>query len=100
MILRDSYGIPDIQILTGKKIMKILSEHNLNKNIPEDLQFLIKKDIRLMKHAETHKKDMTVKRGLQLTLSKIHRLSKYCVRTGKLPSDWKYARTKAKLLVE
>ena len=99
-ILRDSYGIPDVQILTGKKITAILHEHHIQEKIPTDLQFLIKNDIRLMKHVETHKKDMTVKRGLQLTLSKIHRLSKYYIRTKKLPSDWKYDRSKAKLLIE
>ena len=98
--LRDNYGIPDVHILTGKKITTILRENNVLTKLPSDLQFLIQKDIRLMKHAEGHKKDMAIKRGLQLTISKIHRLSKYYIRVGKLPSDWKYDRSKAKLLVE
>jgi len=98
--LRDSYGIPDVKTLTNKKISKILEENKIAPKLPDDLKALIKKDIKLVKHMETHKKDMTVKRGLQLTLSKIFRLSKYYKKTGKLPVDWTYNRSKAKLLVE
>lgn len=98
--LRDSYGIPDVKAVAKKKISKILKENKLLTKIPEDLSALIKKDIKLMKHMETHKKDMTVKRGIQLTESKIRRLAKYYIKNGKLPVDWKYDRTKAKLLVE
>ena len=45
------------------------------------------------------KKDMTAKRGLILTESKIRRLIKYYHNTGRLPLDWKYTREGAKLLV-
>jgi len=100
LTLRDNYGIPDIKILTKKNIEKILAESNLTKKIPEDILALIKKDIRLTKHLEFHKKDMAVKRGLQLTISKINRLSKYYKQVGKLPLDWKYDSSKAKLLLE
>ncbi|MFH1592214.1 MAG: 30S ribosomal protein S15 [Candidatus Woesearchaeota archaeon] len=100
LALRDTYGIPDVRTITKKKIDKILKENKLSKKIPEDLLALIKKDITLTKHRETHKKDMTVKRGQQLTLSKINRLSKYYKSTGKLPEDWKYDSSKAKLLLE
>ena len=98
--LRDAYGIPDVRIITDKKINKILKENNLSAKVPEDLSALIKKDIKLMKHMDTHKKDMTVKRGILLTESKIRRLAKYYKRTGVLPKDWNYDRTKAKLLIE
>mgnify|MGYP001603794025 CR=1 FL=1 len=100
IILRDSYGIPDVKTITGKKIGQILVENKLQGKIPTDLQFLILKDINLVKHFGVHKKDMSVKRGLQLTISKINRLAKYYVGKGKLPADWKYDRSKAKLLVE
>lgn len=100
LILRDSYGIPDVSLITNKKIAKILEENKLTKKIPEDLIALIKKDIRLMKHMGINKKDMTVKRGLQLTESKINRLAKYYKRTNKLPESWSYDRSKAKSLVE
>lgn len=100
LVLRDNYGIPDIKTITGKRLSKILGENKLQGKIPDDLQFLIKKDIRLMKHFDTHKKDMTIKRGLGLTLSKINRLAKYYKNSGRLSEDWKYERSKAKLLVE
>ena len=98
--LRDVYGIPDVRTLTNKKIKKILEENNAKHGLPEDLKNLITKDIRLMKHVELHKKDQTVKRGLQLTVSKINRLSKYYKREGILADDWKYDREKAKSLIE
>lgn len=98
--LRDSYGIPDVKAITNKKISKILKENELLPKIPEDLSALIIKDIKLMKHREVHKKDKTVKRGIELTESKIRRLAKYYKSRGILPKDWNYDRTKAKLLVE
>lgn len=100
LILRDSYGISNVQLITNKKINQILEENKLNKDLPDDLIALIKKDIRLMKHVETNKKDMTVRRGLILTASKINRLAKYYKRNNKLPLDWTYDRSKAKLLIE
>ena len=41
LILRDSYGIPDVKAITGKKILQILKEHNLNPKLPENLISLI-----------------------------------------------------------
>lgn len=98
-ILRDSYGVPDVKLVTKKKITKILEESKIAAKIPEDLAALIKKAIRLTKHLEMHKKDMTVKRGLLITESKIHRLEKYYKNNGKLPASWRFDRTKAELLI-
>ena len=89
LLLRDSYGIPDVEKLTGKKIGKILEDKGLAPKIPEDIQNLVKQAIKIKKHMELHKKDMASKRGLQLTQSKINRLAKYYKSTGKLPKDWK-----------
>ncbi|MEK6951973.1 MAG: 30S ribosomal protein S15 [Nanoarchaeota archaeon] len=100
LILRDSYGISNVQLITNKKITQIIEENKLNKKLPDDLIALIIKDIKLMKHVETNKKDMTVRRGLILTGSKINRLAKYYKRKNKLPLDWTYDRSKAKLLIE
>ncbi len=100
LTLRDSYGIPDVKALTGKRITQILLEQQIPRKLPEDLVALIKKDISLMKHLEMHKKDGPSLRGLTLTESKIGRLAKYYKRTGTLPVDWKFDRTKAKLLIE
>lgn len=100
IVLRDNYGVPDVKAITKKSIGKILKENKITRKLPEDLLALIKKDIKLMKHMDVHKKDMTVKRGLQLTESKIRRLAKYYKRIGKLTKDWNYDRGKAKLYLE
>jgi small subunit ribosomal protein S15 len=100
IILRDTYGVPDVKTITKKKITKILEENKISFKLPEDLTNLIKKDIKLMTHLEVNKKDMPAKRGHQLTESKIRRLVKYYKRVGKLPKDWNYDVKKAKLLVE
>ncbi|MBS3117465.1 30S ribosomal protein S15 [Candidatus Woesearchaeota archaeon] len=96
--LRDVYGIPDVKIITGKKITQILSENKLQQELPEDILALIKKEITILGHLEKNNKDMPSKRGLQLTESKIRRLTKYYKGRGILPDNWKYDHKKAKLI--
>jgi small subunit ribosomal protein S15 len=100
IILRDSYGIPNVKTILGKKIYEVLNEKKLTKTIPEDLYSLIQKDIALMKHLEANHKDMTAKRGLQLTESKIKRLIKYYKTKGIIEKSFIFDRNKAKLLLE
>ena len=97
--LRDSYGIPSVSVATGKKINKILSENNLGKEIPEDLMALMRRSIQIRKHIERNKKDMTAKRGLGLTDSRIRSLVKYYKAGEKLPQDWKFDPERIKLYV-
>lgn len=99
LILRDSYGIPDVKRLTGKKISKIIEENDLKPKIPNDLNNLIKKEITLIKHLEKNKHDQSAKRGLILTDSKIKRLTKFYKNTRVLPKDWVYSKEQAKLIV-
>lgn len=98
--LRDTYGIPDVKSLAGKKISTILEEKKLLKDIPEDLKALIKKSVAVHKHLEENKQDKTAIRGKQLTESKIKRLVKYYKLNGKLPLDWKYDQASLRLYVE
>ena len=100
IFLRDEYGIPDVKALTGKRINSILKDKNLLKEIPEDLMALIRRAVLIRKHMERSHKDMTAKRGLMLTESKIKRLTKYYKATGKLPLTWKYDPDKIRLVVE
>lgn len=100
MILRDSYGIPDIKILTGKTLSKILEEKNQVPDIPEDLMAVIRKSINLSKHLEENHKDFTAKRGLQLTDSRVKRLVEYYKKTNKLPKDFKFDRESIKLYAQ
>ncbi|MBU0456753.1 MAG: 30S ribosomal protein S15 [Nanoarchaeota archaeon] len=100
MILRDSYGINSVKALTGKKIVTILKENNLNKELPEDLLNVIKKITEIKRHLEKNKQDQTAKRGFLLTSSKIRRLVKYYKSTNKLPADWKLDMNRLKVYIE
>lgn len=100
MILRDQYAIPDVKIATGKKLSRILEENNFKSDIPEDLRNLIATALQLKKHLESHKKDLKNKRNLQLTESKIRRLTKYYHTQQRLPAGWKYSLEQAKLMFE
>ncbi|MBD3312031.1 30S ribosomal protein S15 [archaeon] len=100
IILRDSYGIPSVKTATGKKIGKIVEEHELSPKFPEDLMNLMKRAVGLKKHLDKNNHDIHNKRNLQLIESKIHRLVKYYRRVNKLPEKWAYSYEKAKLLVE
>ena len=98
-ILRDQHGVPDVKMITGKSIGKILEEENLAPQIPEDLMALMRRAVRINNHLQNHPKDLGNKRGLQLVEAKIRRLIKYYKRVGKLPEDWKYSIKEAELLV-
>ena len=90
LILRDTYGIPDVKVLCKKSITKIFGENEIKSEMPEDLTALIKKMATISKHLDSNKKDQTAKHGLTLTTSKIKRLVKHFKRTGKLDEDWKF----------
>jgi ribosomal protein S15P/S13E len=76
LVLRDSHSIPNVKVITKKKISKILRDNNI-KTEQEDLKNLLKKEEVLKKHLNKNKVDKVAKKGLQLTQSKIHRLRKY-----------------------
>ncbi|MCB9358908.1 30S ribosomal protein S15 [Candidatus Woesearchaeota archaeon] len=100
IILRDSYGIPDAKVLLGKTIGQVLKEKKLEKELPEDLLALIKRTVALRAHLEENKQDRVAKRGLQITDSKIKRLTKYYKSTGKIDEKWKFDPERAKMFVE
>jgi len=100
LILRDTYGIPDIRLITKKRVTTLLKEKKLTAEVPEDLMALIKKNVKVRKHLEVNKQDKTAKRGLQLTESKIKRLIKYYKKTGRIKSEWKYDPKKASMFIE
>ena len=97
--LRDQYGIPTTRI-NKTKLLAILRKHKLEPEIPDDLFNLLKKAVYLHMHMTKNKRDYTSYRGLELTESKIRRLSQYYVRNKKLPQDWKYSIDRARLLVK
>jgi small subunit ribosomal protein S15 len=95
--LRDYHSIPLVKPVTGKSITQLLSEGDLKKELPEDLERLVEKAVGLQKHIKNHNTDHRNVRSLELIEAKIHRISKYYKRTGRLPRDWKYSAMIAQL---
>lgn len=87
-ILRDSYGVPLVRSVTGKKLVKILKENNAAPEIPEDLANLIERARRMHIHLSKHRSDRYNRHRLQLVEAKIHRLLKYYKRVGLVPKDF------------
>lgn len=98
--LRDTYGVPDVKFITGKRISDILAGKKLAPEIPDDLRALIKRWVTIRRHLDENKMDQPAKRGLDLTMSKINRLIKYYKKTGKLAADWKFDVNKASFYLE
>jgi small subunit ribosomal protein S15 len=95
--LRDEEGIPLVKPILGKTVTSLLLENNIRSEMPEDLDKLVKKALGLQRHLKVHNSDHRNVRSLELIESKIHRLSKYYKRIGKIPKNWKYAAVIAQL---
>lgn len=95
--LRDYHSIPLVKRVTGKSITQLLSEGDLKRELPEDLERLVEKAVGLQKHIKNHNTDHRNVRSLELIEAKIHRISKYYKRTGRLPREWKYSAMIAQL---
>ena len=90
LMLRDKYGVPDVQALCGKSVTEVLKDKKQLPDLPEDVTSLMKRAAAINKHLEANRHDMTAHRGLILTESKIKRLVKYYKTTGRIPENWKY----------
>jgi small subunit ribosomal protein S15 len=88
LLLRDSYGVPDVKVALGKKVSAVLAERDLAPEIPEDLSHLLERRTNLKKHLAENSRDIHNRRRLQLIEAKINRLAKYYKRTGVLPETW------------
>lgn len=99
VILRDQYGVPLARTVTSQKIRKILEKHDIKLVIPEDLYNLVKKAVNLRNHFAVHPKDTHSLKGLVEVESKIHRLTKYYKRIGRIPEGWSYRPEEASVLV-
>ncbi|MCL4343915.1 MAG: 30S ribosomal protein S15 [Nitrososphaerota archaeon] len=95
--LRDKYGVPGIKYVTGKSLVDVLKENNVQDAMPEDLMNLLTKAQRLNRHLQVHKTDRKNRHSLELVEAKVHRLSKYYKSKGILPADWRYKSVIAQL---
>jgi len=100
LLLRDQHAVPDVKLATGRTVLDVLKENDLQPTIPDDLIALMRKAINLQTHLMENKKDVANKRNLQMVESKIRRIVKYYKREGTLPADWQYSIANAELLIE
>ena len=100
IILRDTYGIPNVRQITEKSILQIAEEKKLTKELPEDMVALMRRYVQITKHLETNKQDMSALRGLQLTDAKIKRLVKYYKQTSRISIDWKFKPENVKMYID
>jgi small subunit ribosomal protein S15 len=99
IVLRDTYGIPDVKSVTTKSLTQLLRDGGVAPELPEDLFNLITKALNLRDHLEENKKDLHNKRALQLTESKIRRLVRYYKNKAVLSSEWSYRLDTVEMLI-
>jgi small subunit ribosomal protein S15 len=99
IVLRDTYGIPDVKSVTKKSLIEVLRDGGVAPELPEDLFNLITKALNLRDHLEENKKDLHNKRALQLTESKIRRLVNYYKSRAVLPGEWSYRLDTVEMLI-
>ncbi len=95
--LRDQHAIPLIKSITKKGIGEILEENDLKAEMPEDLENIVNKAVGLQKHLKVNRGDYRNVRSLELLEAKVHRLSVYYKRIGRIPKTWKYKAVVAQL---
>ena len=95
--LRDQHAIPLAKAIAKKTVGQILEENKLTSEMPEDLENIVKKAVGLKKHLKENKGDRRNVRSLELIEAKVHRLSTYYKRIGRIPKNWKYKSEVAQL---
>ncbi|AQL41677.1 30S ribosomal protein S15 [Halorientalis sp. IM1011] len=90
--------VPDVSLVTDKKVTEILEENDAEPEFPEDLRNLMKRAVRLRDHMDENPNDHQNKRALQNTQSKIRRLVDY-YRGDELDADFTYSYDTAKELL-
>lgn len=95
--LRDQHAIPLTKTITKKTMGQILKENDLQSEMPEDLENIVKKAVGLQKHLKANKGDRRNVRSLELIEAKVHRLAVYYKRINRIPQNWKYKSVVAQL---
>ncbi|MEM2932919.1 MAG: 30S ribosomal protein S15 [Candidatus Pacearchaeota archaeon] len=80
MILRDTYSVPNVKEICGKKIVKIIREKM--PYFPSDLEALQEKIKKLRAHLEKNRHDYKSKRSLQILEARIRILNDYYRKKG------------------
>jgi len=95
--LRDEYGVPQVKTILGKSILEVFEESGVKSDTPHEVQELLQRARRLQEHLRTNPGDRKNVRSLELLEAKLHRLSKYHKREGRLPANWKFSTVVAQL---
>jgi small subunit ribosomal protein S15 len=95
--LRDQHSIPLVKPIIKKSLGQVLEENDLEADMPEDLGNIVNKAVGLQKHLKENKGDNRNVRSLELIEAKVHRLSVYYKRIGRIPKTWKYKSVVAQL---
>ena len=95
--LRDQHAIPLVKPILNKGITQVLEENKVNPELPEDLNNIVNKAVGLQKHLKSNKSDNRNVRSLELIEAKVHRLSVYYKKIGRIPKNWKYKSVVAQL---
>ena len=98
--LKNEHKIPYVRQYTGKRLTEILKEKKLAGAIPSDLMDLMKSAVTVRNHLEKNRQDKYNALRLKRIESKIWRLTRYYVREGALPENWKYDPKQAELLIK
>ncbi len=95
--LRDQHSIPLTKPITKKTVGQIIKENGLESEMPEDLENIVKKAVGLQRHLKANKGDRRNVRSLELIEAKVHRLSVYYKKIGRIQQNWKYKSVVAQL---
>ena len=95
--LRDQHAIPLVRPIINKGIRDVLVENKIAQELPEDLNNIVLKAVGLQKHLKSNKSDSRNVRSLELIEAKVHRLSTYYKKIGRIPKNWKYKSVVAQL---
>ena len=95
--LRDQHSIPLVKPIMKKSMGQILEENDLKSEMPEDLGNIVNRAVGLQKHLKVNRGDNRNVRSLELIEAKVHRLSVYYKRIGRIPKTWKYKAVVAQL---
>jgi small subunit ribosomal protein S15 len=98
--LKDEHEVKYIKHTMGKRLGAILEEIGYKQQIPQDLMDLMKKAVNINNHLSANSHDIDNRIRMKKIESKIWRLTKYYIGTGKLPSTWRYDPKQAELLIK
>jgi len=98
--IKDVHKIGYLKPVLGKRLSKFLEEKGLQGELPTDMLDLMRKAVNMRKHLVGNHKDVHNTTRLHRVESKIWRLSKYYIGSGRLPTNWKYDPEKAALIIK